>query len=90
MCNSIDKYIDEQADEGARIQRDAETLAEQQCIKDAGGDAVAVRECTENPQSGLVTDIAKGFLGEDLAERPRRSWNPRSTRRTPSSRTPPG
>lgn len=72
MCQSIDKYIDEQADEGARIQRDAETLAKQQCIRDAGGGAPAVRECTENPQSGLVTDIAQGFLGEDLARAPQK------------------
>jgi hypothetical protein len=72
MCNSIDKYIDEQADEGERIRRDAMKLAEQQCIQQAGGDAAAVRACTENPQSGLVTDIAQGFLGEKLASAPQK------------------
>lgn len=70
MCQSIDKFVDEQADEGERIRRDAVKLAEQQCIQDAGGDAEAVRDCTENPQSGLVTDIAQGFLGEELSRAP--------------------
>lgn len=72
MCQSIDKYIDAQADEGERIRRDAAKLAEQQCILAAGGNAAAVRDCTEGPQSGLVTDIAKGFLGEDLARAPQK------------------
>ena len=72
MCDSLDKYIDAQADEGARIRRDAVKLAEQQCIVDNGGTAEAVRECTENPQSGLVTDIAKGFLGETLSTAPQK------------------
>lgn len=70
MCESIDKYIDKQADEGERIRRDAAKLAEQQCIMDGGGGADAVRACTEGPQSGLVTDIAKGFLTEELARGP--------------------
>jgi hypothetical protein len=70
MCQSIDKFVDEQADEGERIRRDAQKLAEQQCIQDAGGDAEAVRDCTENAQSGLVTDIAQGFLGEEVSRGP--------------------
>ncbi len=72
MCRSIEGYIDKQADEGEQLRRDAAELATQQCIAEGGGTADAVRQCTENESSGLVVDIAQGFLDEKIATAPQR------------------
>lgn len=73
VCRSIEGYIDGQVDEHEALRRQQVALEKQQCIAQHGGDAVAVRDCTEaarQPQN--MTAIAQGFIDEQVASGPQR------------------